>query len=66
MYVVVALCGMVIGVILGHAWPRKKRYLGTLTMDHSTGDPLLFLELHVPVEYVMSRKDATFNVGPQE
>lgn len=41
---------------------KPKGYLGTLKMDNSTGDPYLFLEIHAPIDVILSRGEVTFDV----
>lgn len=64
-----AIIGAVIGLILGvigGAGIMKEAYksdkIGKLRMDDSTGDPYLFLELHVPVEVALQRKECLLEV----
>lgn len=63
------IIGTVIGLILGAlggAAIMKEAYksdkIGKLRMDDSTGDPYLFLELHVPVEVALQRKECVLEV----
>lgn len=60
-YVIVGIVSMVIGTIVGRI-SAKKKTLGTIFMDTSTGDPLLFLEIHAPIEAIMRRKTAEFDI----
>ena len=66
---VYAIIGTVIGLILGvigGAAVMKETYkadkIGKLRMDDTTGDPYLFLELHVPVEVALQRKECLLEV----
>ena len=63
--IIAAVIGIVIGV-LGGAAIMKEAYksdkIGKLRMDDSTGDPYLFLELHVPVEVALQRKECLLEV----
>lgn len=56
--------GVLIGSITTQLIRRKKQkgYLGTLKMDNSTGDPYLFLEIHVPIDVILSQCEVTFDV----
>ena len=65
-YVIIAIIGVILGLVFGRIIPKKPKYLGTLIMDRSTGDPVLLLELHVPIEYVLKSKEVLFDVNPQE
>ena len=56
--------GVLIGSIATQLIRRKKPkgYLGTLKMDNSTGDPYLFLEIHAPIDVILSQVEVTFDV----
>ena len=63
------IIGTVIGLILGFLGGSaimKEAYksdkIGKLRMDDTTGDPYLFLELHVPVEVALQRKECLLEV----
>lgn len=63
------IIGTVIGLVLGAlggAAVMKEAYkadkIGKLRMDDTTGDPYLFLELHVPVEVALQRKECLLEV----
>jgi hypothetical protein len=47
-------------VVLVH---KKPKTVGTLKMDKTTGDPLMFLELRTPVEDVLKMETVTFDVS---
>ena len=60
-----AVIGLVLGVMGGAAIMKevyKSDKIGKLRMDDSTGDPYLFLELHVPVEVALQRKECLLEV----
>lgn len=59
--IVVFIMGVVVGVVIGVAMTAKKP-AGTLKMDESTGDPYLFLELHVPIDEVLKMETVEFKV----
>lgn len=56
--------GVLIGSIITRLIKRRKpkAYLGTLKMDYSTGEPYLFLEVHAPIDVILSRSEVTFDV----
>lgn len=43
----------------------KKDKVGTLKMDYSTGEPYLFLQLNVPMEMVLEKKEVLLDVEPR-
>lgn len=60
-----AVIGLILGVIGGAAIMKgvyKSDKIGKLRMDDSTGDPYLFLELCVPVEVALQRKECLLEV----
>lgn len=61
---IVFAAGVLVGSIVTQLIRRKKpkRYLGTLKMDNSTGDPYLFLEIHAPIDVILSQGEVTFDV----
>ncbi|MBO7449409.1 MAG: hypothetical protein J6U54_03485 [Clostridiales bacterium] len=60
-YVLIFFFGMAVGIV-AHALASDKKPSGILKMDHSTGDPYLFLELHDPIDTVLSMDDVVFKV----
>lgn len=56
--------GVLFGSIVTQLIKRRKPkgYLGTLKMDNSTGDPYLFLEIHAPIDVILSQAEVTFDV----
>jgi len=55
-----ASVGIAMTVVLVH---KKPKTVGTLKMDKTTGDPLMFLELRTPVEDVLKMETVTFDVS---
>ena len=63
------IIGFVIGSVFGGGCVmavknsrHKRSRVGKLRMDDSTGDTYLFLELDVPVDYVLNSKEITLDV----
>lgn len=65
-YAIIGVIALVVGTVIGRTPHRKDKSTGTIFMDMSTGDPLLFLELHVPIESVMKSKTVRFDVDTRE
>jgi hypothetical protein len=62
-FAVGVLIGSIVTLIIRSIKDRKPRgYLGTLKIDYSTGDPYLFLEMHAPIDVILSRGEVTFDV----
>lgn len=62
-FAVGVLMGSIVTLIIRSIKDRKPRsYLGTLKMDYSTGDPYLFLEMHAPIDVILSQAKVTFDV----
>lgn len=58
-----SLIGSITTLIIRSIKQRKPSgYLGTLKIDYSTGDPYLFLEMHAPIDVILSQGEVTFDV----
>ena len=51
-YVLCFILGVAVGIALAVTFSRKSP-VGTLKMDYSTGDPYLFLEVHIPIDELL-------------
>lgn len=60
-YAIIFVLGVAVGAGVTAA-VTYKRPSGTLKMDYSTGDPYLFLELHVPMEELLQQDTASLKV----
>jgi hypothetical protein len=56
----IVLGGVCMGALITHAY--KQYRVGKLRIDRSTGDPYLFMQLNVPVEFVLSQKEIVLEV----
>ena len=57
------LIGSIVTQIIKSIKHRKtSNYLGTLKLDCSTGDPYLFLEMHAPIDVILSQGEVIFDV----
>lgn len=62
-FAVGVLIGSIVTLVIKSIKNRNPRgYLGTLKIDHSTGDPFLFLEIHAPIDVILSQGEVTFDV----
>jgi hypothetical protein len=56
----IVLGGLSMGAVITHMY--KQYRVGKLRIDRSTGDPYLFMQLNVPVEFVLSQKEIVLEV----
>lgn len=62
--ILVAVICLAVGIHIGKRTPKRQEVQGVLNIDRGESDtsPYLFLQLEVPIEDIINRKQALFDV----